>query len=182
MSYQEKKKFDINDYVGVNERIEAFYKKYPEGSIQTDIVSNVDGKVIFKAYAYRTQDDIRPATGHAMEVEGTTYINKTSHVENAETSAVGRALAMMGFDVKKSVASKEEIQNAKAQQQTISLEQAKKLFEMIGQNKDIANLIIGSKYKYKNLKDIAIHDYNAIYNEIQKEIETRENKLVEKNQ
>ena len=52
-----------------------------------------------------------------MEKEGSTYINKTSHIENCETSAVGRALAMLGFEIKKSVASKEEVENAKIQQE-----------------------------------------------------------------
>ena len=51
-----------------------------------------------------------------MEKEGSSYINKTSHIENCETSAVGRALAMLGFEIKKSVASKEEVENARLQQ------------------------------------------------------------------
>ena len=109
--------FDLSDYVQVNERIEKFYEKYPEGSIQTEIIMNENGMVIFKAYAYRNQEDTRPATGHAMEKEGSTYINKTSHIENCETSAVGRALAMLGFEIKKSVASREEVENAKLQQE-----------------------------------------------------------------
>ena len=107
----------LKDYVEVNVRIEKFYGKYPEGSIQTEIAHLDDQKVIIKAYVYRTPDDPKPATGHAMEKEGTTYINKTSHLENCETSAVGRALAMMGFEVKKSVASKEEVENAIRQQE-----------------------------------------------------------------
>ena len=105
--------FDLNDYVQVNERIEEFYEKYPEGSIQTEIITNENGMVIFKAYAYRNNEDTKPATGHAMEKEGSSYINKTSHIENCETSAVGRALAMLGFEIKKSVASREEVENAK---------------------------------------------------------------------
>lgn len=108
--------FDLNDYVQVNERIEKFYEKYPEGSIQTEMILNENGMVIFKAYAYRNNEDTRPATGHAMEKEGSSYINKTSHIENCETSAVGRALAMLGFEIKKSVASREEVENAKLQQ------------------------------------------------------------------
>ncbi len=104
--------FNLDDYIQVNERIEKFYQKYPEGSIQTEIVYNQDGMIIIKAYAYRNPEDKRPATGHAMEKEGSTYINKTSHVENCETSAVGRALAMLGFEIKKAIASKEEVQNA----------------------------------------------------------------------
>jgi hypothetical protein len=108
--------FDLNDYVQVNERIEKFYERYPEGSIQTEMILNENGMVIFKAYAYRNNEDTRPATGHAMEKEGSSYINKTSHIENCETSAVGRALAMLGFEIKKSVASREEVENAKLQQ------------------------------------------------------------------
>lgn len=108
--------FDLADYIQVNERIEAFYKKYPEGSIQTEIVLNENSQVIFKAYAYKDKEDTRPATGHAMEKEGSTFINKTSHIENCETSAVGRALAMLGFEIKKSVASREEVANAVANQ------------------------------------------------------------------
>ena len=109
--------FDLNDSVQVNERIEKFYEKYPEGSIQTEIITNENGMIIFKAYAYRDKEDTRPATGHAMEKEGSSYINKTSHIENCETSAVGRALAMLGFEIKKSVASREEVENAKLQQE-----------------------------------------------------------------
>lgn len=116
--------YDVNDYVQVNERIEKFYEKYPEGSIQTEIQSIVDGVVIIKAYAFRDREDPRPATGHAYEKENSSFINKTSYIENCETSAVGRALAMLGFEIKKSIASKEEVENAKLQQsQKISKEQ-----------------------------------------------------------
>lgn len=108
--------YNVDDYVQVNERIEKFYEKYPEGSIQTELIHNENGQVIFKAFAYRDKEDTKPAIGHAMEKEGSSYINKTSHVENCETSAVGRALAMLGFEIKKSIASKEEVENAKLQQ------------------------------------------------------------------
>jgi hypothetical protein len=108
--------FDLNDYVQVNERIELFYKDHPQGSIQTELIFNQDGQAIIKAYIYRDQEDKRPCTGHAMEKEGSTYINKTSHIENCETSAVGRALALMGYEIKKSVASREEVANARLNQ------------------------------------------------------------------
>lgn len=108
--------FNLDDYVQVNQRIELFYKDHPGGSIQTEITHNQDGQVIIKAYIYRDQDDMRPCTGHAMEKEGSTYINKTSHIENCETSAVGRALAMLGYEIKKSVASREEVANARLNQ------------------------------------------------------------------
>ena len=110
-------RYNLDDYVQVNKRIEKFYEKYPHGSIQTEIASLENGVVIFKAYAYRDEADVRPATGHAYEKEGSSFINETSYIENCETSAVGRALAMLGFEIKKSIASKEEVENAKLQQQ-----------------------------------------------------------------
>lgn len=108
--------FNLDDYITVNERMIVFYKEHPQGAIQTEIISNVEDEVIIKAYIYRDQDDKRPCTGHAMEKAGSTYINKTSHIENCETSAVGRALAMMGYEIKKSVASREEVANARLNQ------------------------------------------------------------------
>ena len=109
--------YNIDDYVTVNTRIEKFYEKFPDGSIQTELISLQDGMCIYKAYAYRDREDTKPCTGHAYEKEGSSYINKTSYIENCETSAVGRALAMMGFEIKKSIASREEVENAKLQQE-----------------------------------------------------------------
>ena len=108
----------LKDYVEVNVRIDKFYLKYPNGRIQTEIMSNENGVVIMKAEVFRDlSDTVASATGHAYEKEGSSYINKTSYIENCETSAVGRALAMLGFEIKKSVASKEEVANAKHQQE-----------------------------------------------------------------
>jgi hypothetical protein len=109
--------FNLDDYIPVNERMSLFYKEHPQGAIQTEIISNIADEIIIKAYIYRDQDDKRPCTGHAMEKAGSTYINKTSHIENCETSAVGRALAMMGYEIKKSVASREEVANARLNQE-----------------------------------------------------------------
>jgi hypothetical protein len=107
----------LKDYVEVNVRIDKFYQKYPSGRIVTSIQSHENGVVIMKADVYRSTDDAVPsATGHAYEKEGSSYINKTSYIENCETSAVGRALAILGFEIKKSVASKEEVANAQYQQ------------------------------------------------------------------
>lgn len=107
----------LKDYVEVNVRIQKFYEKFPDGSIQTEIVSWENGVIVMKAYAYRHPEDPRPATGHAYEKEGSTPVNRTSVLENCETSAVGRALAMLGFEIKKAVASKEEVENALRQQE-----------------------------------------------------------------
>ncbi len=103
----------FEDYVPVAERLERFYERYPEGRITTSIVQHdlETGFVLMRAEVYRTPDDAQPAaTGHAFEVRGESYVNKTSYVENAETSSVGRALAMLGFEVKRGIASREELQ------------------------------------------------------------------------
>lgn len=100
------------DYVMVNERIMAFYAKYPEGSIQSEIYSIDDDHVIIKAYAYRHPGDPLPGIGHsALAIPGKTPYTRDSEIENAETSAWGRALAALGFEVKRGIASSEEVEN-----------------------------------------------------------------------
>ena len=154
--------YDMSDYVQVNERIEKFYEKYPDGSIQTEIQSIVDGVVIIKAYAYRDREDPRPATGHAYEKENSSFINKTSYIENCETSAVGRALAMLGFEIKKSIASREEVENAKLQQQPakISSQQLDILLKLLVDKK------ITDEAVQKTLEIYKVNDLSEL-NEIQ---------------
>lgn len=106
----------LKDYIEVNVRIEKFWEKYPDGRIQTELVSWENGIVVMKALVYKNLNDpIASANGFAYEKEGSSYINKTSALENCETSAVGRALALLGFEIKRSVASKENVANAEEQ-------------------------------------------------------------------
>ena len=74
------------------------------------MLSNQDGICVFRAVV--RNGSIILGTGHAYEKEDSTFINKTSFIENCETSAVGRALAMCGIGIDTSVASKEEVENA----------------------------------------------------------------------
>lgn len=104
------------DYAEVNQRIKAFRMLYPNGTILTEMISNDSGVCIFKASVYDGGDHIL-ATGTAYEKEGSTFINKTSYIENCETSAVGRALGMCGLGIDTSIASAEEVQNAIANQE-----------------------------------------------------------------
>ena len=105
-------KFKLDDYVDVATRITKFYEKYPDGSIQSEVFDLSDSRVIMRAYAYRTPDDPRPGIGHSMlGIPGATPYTRGSEVENAETSAVGRAIAMLGFEVKRGIASAQEIRN-----------------------------------------------------------------------
>lgn len=99
------------DYAEVNQRIKAFRMCYPNGSISTEILFLADGIVTMKATVCNEEGAIL-GTGTAQEKETSSFINKTSYIENCETSAVGRALGMCGFGIDTSVASYEEVQNA----------------------------------------------------------------------
>ena len=77
------------DYIEVNERIKAFWKLCPEGKIETKILNLENGMCIMQALIYENKTDLNArATGTGYEKEGSTFINKTSYIENCETSAV----------------------------------------------------------------------------------------------
>jgi hypothetical protein len=98
-------------YVQVSHRIIYFNETYPEGSIVTELISTPDAQtVIIKASVW--PDRHRQFTGYSQATWGDGYINKTSALENAETSAVGRALAFMGIGVIDSIASVDEVNKA----------------------------------------------------------------------
>ena len=99
------------DYVQVSERVKAFRSICPGGTIETEMVYFEAGRVMFKA-TVKDQDDRILATGYSEEKEGSTMINKTSFVENCETSAVGRALGFAGIGIDASMASAEEVATA----------------------------------------------------------------------
>ena len=126
-------------YAEVNQRIKAFRMIYPEGTIETEIVSIADGVCIMKAIV--KNNDLVLGTGTAYEKEGSTFINKTSYIENCETSAVGRALAMCGIGIDTSIASKEEVENAIKQQEEEEQKQEETKKLLI----DIKNLMVSKK-------------------------------------
>ena len=106
------------EYAAVNGRINAFRRLFPQGFITTEIVSMDAGVVVMKASCgyYEDGQAVVLGTGMAYEREGSSNINKTSYIENCETSAVGRALGMAGLGINTAVASSEEVQNAIKQQ------------------------------------------------------------------
>lgn len=102
------------EYVLVADRILFFNEEYPAGSISTELVSNWDSeKIVVKA---TVMPDVeipqRIFTGYSQTVIGQGMVNKSAALENAETSAVGRALAMLGIGVIESVASVDEMVKA----------------------------------------------------------------------
>ena len=117
------------EYAEVNQRIRAFRMIHPDGKIITEILSNTEGICLIKATICDKEGSIL-GTGHAYEKENSSFINKTSYIENCETSAVGRALGMCGIGIDSSVASYEEVVNAIVQQSEpkLATESEKKMF------------------------------------------------------
>lgn len=99
------------NYIMVNERIKRFREFVVGGRIETEIINLDDGVVTIKASVYDDEGDLI-ATGHAQEKETSSFINKTSFVENAETSAIGRALGIAGIGIDDSLGSADEVANA----------------------------------------------------------------------
>ena len=105
--------YQNNDYIEVKDRIGLFLAKYPEGSLSGsyEMVDTTEGTIIiYTARAYRREDDKRPGIGTAQEAfPGKTNFTRGSEIQNAETSAWGRALAGLGIAAHKGVSSAEDI-------------------------------------------------------------------------
>jgi hypothetical protein len=104
-------------YVEVNERIKFFRQEdqYKNWSLITEFTMLDDTQCVCKASIVDSSNRII-STGHAHETQGSSNINKTSYVENCETSAIGRALAMLGIGIDTSIASANEVSDAIAKQ------------------------------------------------------------------
>lgn len=98
-------------YACVAARVAAFREMCPNGCISTKIISMADGVVVMRSTVLDEEGNTL-ATGMAYEKEESSYINKTSYIENCETSAVGRALGMLGIGSDEQMASAEEVANA----------------------------------------------------------------------
>lgn len=101
-------RFDLSQYETVQQRLDAFHSAYPNGRVVTQLLEASATRYIICASIYKTDADAEPcATGHAEETVGSTPVNKTSAIENCETSAIGRALRNAGIGKD---ASQEEMQ------------------------------------------------------------------------
>lgn len=105
-------------YVEVNERIKFFRENFKGYKLTSEIISLENGFVVIKATIMNENNEV-VATGHAYEKEDSSFINKTSYIENCETSAWGRALINLGIGIDTSIASAEEVQNAVLNQEKI---------------------------------------------------------------
>lgn len=100
--------FNLDDYVTVNERLEMFRKDHPLWGLEASI--KFDGNAVLARAVITDETGRLIACGHAEEIRDVSPVNKTSAVENCETSAWGRALANLGYEVKRGVASREEME------------------------------------------------------------------------
>ena len=104
------------DYIEVNERVKQFHKDYPNGSITTELIEMTDRFITKTTVIPDVKNPDRKFTGIAYEKEDSTFINKTSALENCETSSCGRALGMLGIGIDTSIASYNEVANSVEQQ------------------------------------------------------------------
>lgn len=148
------------DYAEVNQRIKAFRSICPDGCIETVMLSCNDGVCVIQAIVKDENGKVL-GTGHAYEKEGSTFINKTSYIENCETSAVGRALGMCGIGIDTSVASYEEVANAiKQQEEKITTNHVTSLM-MLADRKGVTVAKLLKKYKIDKLDDMLMTDFTA---------------------
>lgn len=153
------------EYAMVNERIKAFRMNHPGGGIVTEMLSDENGKCVFKA-TILDEDGRVLGTGTAYEREQFSQINKTSYIENCETSAIGRALGMCGYGIDVSIASAEEVERAIANQ-PINEITAKALASFLA-DEGIMHETIYKLYKVKSLADLTDAQHVNIHEHIKK--------------
>jgi len=124
-------------YVEVNERIKFFRQEeqYKNWSLITEFTVLDEAQCVCKASIVDADNRII-SVGHAHEVQGSSNINKTSYVENCETSAIGRALAMLGIGIDTSIASANEVSDAISKQEAAAPTKSEKMIKKVQEKFD----------------------------------------------
>ena len=158
------------NYVPVTERVKEFHEKYPDFTVITDIISLDETSVLMKATVYDPDGKI-VAVGHAQEDRNASNINKTSYVENCETSAIGRALGMFGIGIDTSMASADEVINAVEQQETrakkITADQVTAL-KLLADEKGVTESQILDYYKLDKAEDMTMDQWLTMMRHLEK--------------
>lgn len=152
-------KIQGRDYVLVSTRIAEFNRVYPNGRITTELISEISSQtIVIKATIVPdVKNESRYFTGYSQAVIGKGLVNQTSALENAETSAVGRALAMLGIGIIDDVASADEMKKQAQSPKQIDISAT---IDQIRKTKD--------KEKLKDWKRKV--DNSKIYTETQKNL------------
>ncbi len=151
------------EYIPVTERVKEFRRLYPDYKLITEIVHYDDNSVIMVAKIY-DQDGKMVANGHAQEDRNASNINKTSYVENCETSAVGRAIGMLGIGIDASMASAEEVANAVDRQETLKQKVNKNCIsslKMLADEKGSDFSSILSYYDLEKVEDMTMEQWQS---------------------
>jgi len=111
-------------YVEVKERIKYFRENFKDWSLTSEVIDLTEDRCVIKATISNEKDRVI-ASGIAYESKGSSFINKTSFIENCETSAWGRALANIGIGLEVAIASADEVLNAKLQDKPKKLAKSK---------------------------------------------------------
>jgi len=163
------------DYAEVNQRIKAFRMVHPLGRIETSVLRLQDGVCTMIAKVYDEQSNLL-ANGFAEEKENSTFINKTSYIENCQTSAIGRALGICGYGIDVSVASAEEVQNAiKNQEKEKEVKKAsQEQVETIKGMEEKLQKWIMNKFKVNSLEELSEEQASWVIKKYQESKEKKE--------
>ena len=155
------------EYVPVNERIKEFLKRYPNHHIITEIVSLDENSVVMVAKAYDEEGNLI-GTGHAQEDRNSSNINKTSYVENCESSSIGRLLGITyGIGIDASVASADEVANAIDRQEALKQKVTKtniSALKMLAEQKGSDFSSILSYYDVEKAEDMTMEQWQSAMN------------------
>jgi hypothetical protein len=115
--------FDLSLYEPVDERLHKWWKEFPDGRLETEIIEASNTRFIVLCKLFKTEADSKPcSTGLALETISDRGVNANFALPNAETSAIGRALANAGFSAKGKRPSREEMASVNAKSESFSVE------------------------------------------------------------
>jgi hypothetical protein len=115
--------FDLSNYETVDERLHKWWKEFPDGRLETEVVEASNTRFIVICKLYRTEADPKPyATGIASETVTDRGVNANFALPNCETSAIGRAISNAGLSAKGKRPSREEMASVNAKSESFSVE------------------------------------------------------------
>ena len=157
-------------YVTVNERLKYFRDKYPSYGLLSEVVGMDSDAVCIKATIY--DENGKPiATGLASEERVSSNINKTSYVENCETSAWGRCLANFGIGIDENVASADELSNALERQEALreKIDKNKQAaLQMLCDEKGVGLDMVLARYDLDDVKNMTMETWSAAMKALEK--------------
>jgi hypothetical protein len=112
--------FDLSQYETVDERLHKWWKEFPDGRLETEVVEASNTRFIVICKLYRTEADQKPyATGIASETVSDRGVNANFALPNCETSAIGRAISNAGLSAKGKRPSREEMASVNEKEKVI---------------------------------------------------------------